>query len=167
MPLFTRDKAETMEERWFRVNGFPLYDTCKVVFHFKNIALADFSGMPRYHIDEPLVIDDGEDKEEDVNIGAQEAKNDKAVEATVNEVGGSVGAVVGGSVEVDVGGSVGADVGGSVEEDVGDSEEEDVGGSVSEDVGDSEEEDVGGLVVEDVGDSEEEGSTNNNNSFII
>ncbi|KAL7114951.1 hypothetical protein ACP275_04G153500 [Erythranthe tilingii] len=71
MPLFTKDKAETMEERWFCVNGFPFYDTCMVVFHFKNVAPVDFSGMPGYNIDEPLVIDDGEDKEEDVNIGAQ------------------------------------------------------------------------------------------------
>ncbi|XP_012836387.1 PREDICTED: circumsporozoite protein-like [Erythranthe guttata] len=146
-----------------------------VVFHFKNVAPVDFNGMPGYNIDEPLVIDDGEDKEEDLNIGAQEAKKDKAVEATVNEVGGSVGADIGGSMVVYVGGSVGADVGGSVGADiggsmvvyVGGSVGANVGGSVDEDVGDSEEEDAGGSVEEDVGDSEEEGSANSNNSFII
>ncbi|KAL7082974.1 hypothetical protein ACP275_14G133500 [Erythranthe tilingii] len=70
MAIFSKENKEEWEERWFRVNGFPVYDTCVVICDIKNAAPIDFTSMTGYSEDEPLLVKDEEDNEgSEKNVG--------------------------------------------------------------------------------------------------
>ncbi|KAK6123376.1 hypothetical protein DH2020_042877 [Rehmannia glutinosa] len=60
---------ESIEEKEFRTTGFQYYDIAYNVFKTHNAAQIDFSDVPGYHINNPVVID-SESSSEDVSVGS-------------------------------------------------------------------------------------------------
>ncbi|XP_012836895.1 PREDICTED: uncharacterized protein LOC105957515 [Erythranthe guttata] len=67
---------ETVEERTFRINGFPLFEDCHFVFDVKHAPAVDFRGVEGYDPDYPVVIhNDDDDEQVDVAVEANPPPN--------------------------------------------------------------------------------------------
>ncbi|KAL7108683.1 hypothetical protein ACP275_06G127400 [Erythranthe tilingii] len=111
MVTFSKENKETWEERWFRVNGFPVYDTCVIIFHIKNAAPIDFTGMTGYSENEPLVIEDGEDSEGSEKGVGEAVDGKEHVNENMEGISGHDGKEPGHGKMEGISGQVGEDVG--------------------------------------------------------